>query len=188
MRLLGIAGTNGAGKDTVGEILTEKYGWLFVSVSDILRAELKRRGLPIEREYLRNLSAEWRRQFGSGILIDKALQMYKPHEKEYKGLVIAALRNPGEAQRVKDLGGKVIWVDADPKIRYQRIYSRQRSSEDKKTFEQFLKEEQDEMEHSGDQHTLSLAGVKAKADIFLKNDGDLKTFKTTTDQIIKKML
>jgi dephospho-CoA kinase len=184
IKLVGISGTNGAGKDTVGQILSEQYGWLFVSVTDLLREELKKRGLPIERANMRMVSAEWRRQYGLGVLIDKAFEIYKSHQKDYQGLAVSSLRNPGEADEVHHLGGQVIWVDADPKVRYERVFSRQRSAEDKKTYDQFLKEEQDEMEHSGDHHTLSGAGVKAKADIFLDNSGDLKAFTKKINQAL----
>jgi dephospho-CoA kinase len=177
MNLIGIAGTNGSGKDSVGGFLAEKHGWLFISVTEILRSDLKKQGLPIERTHLRELSAEWRRQYGLGVLVVKAYQMYKADKTKYKGLAIASLRNPGEADEVHKLGGQVIWVDADPRVRYQRINSRQRGSEDQKTFEQFLKEEQDEMSHAdGDHHTLSLAGVKAKADIFIENNSNKEAF------------
>ena len=72
LQIIGIAGTNGAGKDTVGELLAEHYGYLFVSVTELLRAEARRRGLPVEREVLRSISAEWRRELGLGVLVDKA--------------------------------------------------------------------------------------------------------------------
>jgi dephospho-CoA kinase len=170
MKLIGVAGTNGAGKDSVGEFLSNNHNWLFVSVSDFLREEAKKRGLPIEREVLRTISADWRRKYGIGVLVDKAVEEFNRSSNRYQGLVAIPMRNPGEAEELKKLGGTLVWVDADPKVRYQRIFNRQRSSEDQKTFEQFLQEEEDEMEHSGDHHTLSLAGVKAKADIFLTND------------------
>jgi hypothetical protein len=70
-------------------------------------------------------------------------------------------------------------------VRYERISQRQRSAEDQKTFEQFLKEEQDEMQHSGDEATLSLSGVKAKADIFLENNGsDIEKFKGAAEKAL----
>lgn len=168
--ILGIGGTNGAGKDTLGELLAKKHGWLFISGSDILRAELRKRGLPIERQNLRDLSAEWRRQLGLGVLIKKAYDKYLPQQEHYNGLVVASLRNPGEADEIHGLGGKVIWIDSDPKIRYERIYSRHRSTEDQKTYEQFLAEEQAEMHPSGDETTLNMAAVKDRADFFIFND------------------
>jgi dephospho-CoA kinase len=172
MRIIGISGTNGSGKDTLGEILAKDFGWYFISVTDLIRAEVKNRGLPPERRYTRQISAEWRREFGLGVLVDRAVETYKSLGKEYKGLVISSLRNPGEPDAIHKLGGQVVWVDADPKIRYQRIESRLRGPEDHKTYEQFLQEEKDEMEHFGDDATLNMNGVKAKADIFIQNDGD----------------
>lgn len=185
MKIIAIAGTNGSGKDTVGQILAEDYGWLSVSVSDYLREEARRRGLPIEREVLRSISSEWRTKYGLGVLVDKAVEEFKQTDDKYAGIVIIPMRNPGEAQRAKDLGAKLVWVDADPKIRYQRIYSRARSAEDAKTFEQFLAEEQAEMSHSGDESTLNMAGVKAIADIFITNDSnDLDVFKRQVKKVL----
>lgn len=185
-KIIGIAGTNGSGKDSLGEILAKYHGYMFVSGADFLREEAKKRGLPIEREVLRTISAEWRRKHGLGVLVDKAIEIFKQSNKKYKGLAVSPMRNPGEAQHIKDLGGVLIWVDADPKIRYKRISKRQRSTEDQKTFDEFLAEEQAEMQHSGDEATLSLSGVKAKADIFIENNGnDLEKFKEDTKKALK---
>lgn len=179
MKILGISGTNGSGKDTLGALLADYYGWCFISVSDTLRDELKRRGESITRKNLRLLSAEWRREFGLGALIDKAVHQFEHQKGEYAGLAIASLRNHGEADRLHELGGQVVWLDADPKIRYGRIISRGRKKEDERTYEQFLQDEKDEMTHfKGDEATLDLKGVKEKADIFITNDSnDLKVFK-----------
>lgn len=184
MKLIGIGGTNGSGKDTLGEFLAKDYGWLFVSGSNILREELNRRGLPIERENLRALGNEWRKLFGAGVLINKSVEQYR--QGKYNGLVLASIRSVGEADRVHELGGKVVWVDAAPKIRYERIYSRRRSTEDDKSYKQFLKEEQDEMFGNNDKATLNMAGVKAKADIFLTNDtNNIDDFKRAAQAVLK---
>lgn len=178
MEIIGLGGSNGSGKDTVGEMLAERHGYLFVSVSDLLRDELKRRGQAIERENLRALSAEWRRESGLGVLVKKAVELYEQQKDRHQGVVMASLRNPGEADEIHALGGTLIWVDADPKIRYDRIFSRQRTAEDSKTFEQFLAEEEAEMQHSGDEATLNMSAVKEKADITLLNSGnDIEAFK-----------
>lgn len=188
MKLIGIAGTNGSGKDTVGHILAEKHGWLFVSVTDMLRDECRARGLEVARENLRAISAEWRRAGGLGVLIDKAITVFDKlgGEGTYSGLVVASLRNPGEVDRVHELGGTVVWVDADPRLRYKRIQSaeRGRGGEDTKTYEQFLIEQEAEMHSSGDEATLNLAGVKALADAEIFNESDLSTLESAVINLL----
>lgn len=172
MRIIALAGTNGSGKDALGEILAKYHGYLFISMTDILREELKRRSLPIERKNMRLVGNEWRRKLGLGVLIDKAAEIFKSKSSGYKGLVIASLRNPGEVDRVHELGGRVVWLDAKPKVRYQRVIDRKRGTEDRKSYEQFLAEEQAEMRRDGDEATLSLAEVKEMADVYIANNTD----------------
>lgn len=189
MNLIGIGGTNGSGKDTLGEILTSDYGWMFVSVSQILRDELKKEGLPPDRHHTHQLSARWRRENGMGVLIDKAVEKYKAGGTKYKGLAVSSLRNPGEADEVHRLGGKVIWLDADIKLRYQRATSRRHGrAEDSQTFDEFVSDEKRQMTHSGDKATLSMSGVKAKADIFLTNNKDIQTFKRSIGTTLAGLL
>jgi len=185
MKLIGVAGTNGSGKDTIGEMLAERHNFLSVSVSDFLREECKKRGLPIERENLRMISAEWRRQYGLGVLVDKSIELFNKSSHKYDGVIAIPMRNTGEAQHLKDLGGTLVWVDADPKIRYQRIFSRSRTAEDNKTYEEFLAEQEAEMKHSGDKATLNIADVKELCDIFLTNDGeDIEAFKDAAEKAL----
>lgn len=176
LQIIGLAGTNGSGKDTVGQMLADKRGYLFISVTELLRSEAGRRDQPVEREVLRTISAEWRRELGLGVLVDKAVAEYEIAKNKYSGVVMASLRNPGEADRVHALGGTMIWIDADPHTRYERIQVnkalRGRAEEDNKTFEQFLAEEAAEMHTptGGDAANLNSAGVKERCDIFITND------------------
>ena len=191
LQVIGLSGTNGSGKDTVGHILAEKHGYLFISVTELLRNEAKRRDLPVERENLRMISAEWRRELGLGVLVDKALAEYEKDADKYSGVVMASLRNPGEADRLHEFGGTMVWVDADPRVRYDRIQAnaahRDRAEEDNKTFEQFLAEEEAEMHKpaDGDAASLDGAAVKDRCDVFITNNGnDMAQF----DNAIKAQL
>ncbi|HEX5394795.1 MAG TPA: AAA family ATPase [Candidatus Saccharimonadales bacterium] len=185
MKLIGIAGTDGSGKDTVGKMLAERHNWLFVSVTDILRDEARSRKLALTRKNLRKISEEWRRSDGPAVLVDKALEQYKQSSQSHKGLAIASLRHPAEARRVHELGGKVVWTDASPLIRYARISSRRRGSEDTVSYEEFLAEEKTQMKHAGDKHTLNLSGVNELADIVLDNEGsDIEAFKKEAEKAL----
>jgi hypothetical protein len=138
---------------------------------------------------MRALSAEWRRQYGYAVLVDRAVEEYKRLQDKYVGVAIASLRNPYEADRVHELGGVVVWVDADPRERYERIRvnaeARARAGEDSKTFEEFLAEEQAEMHPSGDAATLDMSAVKVRSDMFLLNSAtDLQHFQSfISDQL-----
>ena len=191
LQIIGLAGTNGSGKDTVGQILADKHGYLFVSVSDFLRREARKRNLPVTREVLRTISAEWRREFGLGVLVDKAVEQFRASSGKYTGLVVSPMRNAGEAQHLTDLGGTLIWVDADPKVRYDRIQanaaSRGRIGEDNKTFEQFLAEEATEMTQAAgtDAAVLNMSAVKDHCDFFVNNDGtDLSVLQTDLARVL----
>ncbi len=190
MIIYGLSGTNGSGKDTVAKVLAEKHGYLNASATEMFLEELTKRGWPLDREHKAKLSAEWRREHGMGVIVDKAIAMFNKEPNQYKGIVVGSLRHPGEADRVHELGGQMIWVDADPKVRYDRIQSnlaeRQGThAESNKTFEEFLAEEQREMHPVGDAATLNMSAVKERADIFLMNDSDdIEAFKNEAEKAL----
>lgn len=191
-KLIGIAGTNGSGKDTVGNILASWHNYLFISVTNLLRDELKERGLDFSRSNLRALSSEWRQKYGLGILVDKAKKIFDESKDKYSGLALASLRNPGEVDAIHSYGGVVLWLDADPKMRYERVSGadrgRDRAINDHVSFKKFLQEEKDEMYRpvGGDETMLSVLEVKQKSDFFLSNNtNDLEELKLKLDQLLR---
>ena len=188
MKIIGLSGTNGSGKDTVAHMLVEKHGFYFASASEMFEEELRKRGLPFEREQKRTLSAEWRREYGLAAVVDEGLRAAQAAGAP--GLVVGSLRNDGEVDRVHELGGIMIWTDADPKIRYDRITSANRGRiEDQKSFDQFLAEEAVEMESDGDPAKLNMAIVKQKADIVMMNDfQSIDEFIQSAQEVLKDVL
>jgi cytidylate kinase len=175
MKIIGVGGTNGAGKDSLGLLLAEEYGYLNATATDMFVKELNKRGLPIDRAHKSKLSAEWRRDLGMAAIVDKAIALFNENPGKYKGLVVGSLRHPGEAERVHELGGTVVWVDADPRVRYDRIQKSlsERTgthAEEGVTFEAFLADEKREMTPEGDAATLNMAGVKELSDVTVSND------------------
>ena len=162
MKIIGLAGTNGSGKDTIAELLRDEYGWLFADATAMFVEELTKRGLPTDRLHKSELSAEWRREYGMAAIVDRAVKMFEAGD--YKGLI----------------GGAVIWVDADSRVRYDRITSNNRGRiEDNKTFEEFQADQAREMTPTGDGATLNIAAVKERADISLENNSsDIEAFRT----------
>jgi len=193
LKIIGLGGTNGAGKDSVGALLADRYGYYFYSLTELFREECRRRGIEPVRENLRMISAQWRHESGLATLIDRSMTVFEQVGgfANYKGFVMSSLRNPAEPDRIHELGGSVVWIDADPRLRYDRIQknaaARNRAAEDNKTFEQFLQEEHDEMHPpaGADAATLNTAAVKNRADIFVQNNGD--TLESLDAEIVQKI-
>lgn len=173
--IIGIAGTNGAGKDTLGDLRFEREGAKKVTLSDILRVEATKRGLSHERHNLSAISTEWGQKFGAGALSTMTLQeFYETRTETESGISIVSVRRPAEAQIIQRAGGTLFWVDAAREIRYERIFNANRGRpEDVKTFEKFCAEEDREMyPDSDDPSALNMAGVRDMSDMEIVNEFD----------------
>lgn len=172
--IIGIAGTNGAGKDTLGHLLERHAGYHFVSLSDTLRAELDRQGLAHTRENLRTLSTKWASEEGPESLSRRTIADYEAAKQthNWQGLVIGSIRRPAEAEEIQRCGGKVVWVDAERATRYERLVSANRNRhEDTVSFAEWCEAEDIEMTPvGGDPMALNMAGTKAVSDIFIDNN------------------
>lgn len=185
--IYGVAGTNGSGKDTILDLMAE-HGFLAFNTSNGLRqitmavmGTTQRGGNDSPTGKIANAQ---RSVYDGGMvslgLIDYwARVLHMPKELHPKGLVIGSIRAVGEVETLKNFGGKLIVVDADPRIRYRRLTSRGRAYEKQISFEQFIAEEEAEMGRSEtDPSKFGIAQVMKMADITITNDSDdLEMFK-----------
>ena len=139
--IIGVTGTFASGKDTISEYLQQK-GFFHFSLSDAIRDECDKRGLPKDRDTLIKLGNELRSTLGNDILARRAVESAGSQNS-----VFTSIRNPDEAKFLKTQKGFVlINVDAPIEIRYQRIVDRKRES-DMVDFETF--KAQEELETNG---------------------------------------
>jgi dephospho-CoA kinase len=181
MKIIGIAGTGGAGKDVVADMLAEMLDGENSSGGDFYRV-LSRYiyGLApdasVPREQLYKVGS-FMRSFDPGFTAKTAI--FKAEQQGKKCLIQSGLRTMGEADAVRAAGGIIIGVDADPRIRYDRISQRGHGTPAQKTFEQFL--QQDSHENEGLSSTGPTRGIRAiidSADIKILNNGTLDELKT----------
>jgi dephospho-CoA kinase len=88
--------------------------------------------------------------------------------------IISGLRSMGEAEAILAAGGTIVAVDADSRVRYQRMFSRARDADAQKTLEEFL--EQDERENKGISDRgpgRGISSIIASADIVITNNVDV---------------
>lgn len=193
--IIGLAGTLNAGKDSLANMLAERHGFLHMSTSDMLR-ELKRRKFGDSPEALlrRNdpYANKLRNEKGPGFLVDAINEEWLANQRKYPGgFVASAIRAIGEAEKIHELGGIVIFVDANPKIRYARSQARQRdANEVGKSFDEFMATERSEIDvDPTDKAVQNLTAMKEMADIVITNNGDnIEEFKNKAEKILAKYL
>ncbi|MGE5541262.1 MAG: AAA family ATPase [Bacillota bacterium] len=168
--ILGITGTNGAGKGAVVDYLVEKKGFAHYSVRQAIIEEIERRGLEVNRTNTGIVGTDLRQTYGGGYFTDlftKSADAAGQHD-----IIIESIRSLDEAKSIKERGGFVIAVDAPRELRYERIVGRG-SGTDNVSFEQFCFEEDREMtpKDPNDPAQMNVKQVMTDADYTIVNDG-----------------
>ena len=181
--LLGITGTNGSGKGSVVDYLVKQKDFFYFSNSGYLAKELERRGIEKNRPNLRAIGNEFREKFGSGYLAKQAIDLAR--QAGVNDVVIEAIRSVGEANIIKNAGGKILVVDADREERYRRIQKR-KSAKDLIDFETFIEQEEKEWYGSEGEHDMNMKAVMMMADHTIQNNGTLEELHQKIEEFLKK--
>lgn len=179
--IIGITGTNGAGKGVVVDYLVQQKGFTHFSSSGRISEELMRRKMELSRTNMRLVGNEFREKYGSGYLVQAALK--DAQEMSVTNIVIESIRSVGEAEVLKKEGGKLLVVDADRALRYERIFAR-RSGKDLIDFATFVEQEEREWYGIEGEHDMNIQSVIKMADYTIMNDISLEDLYTQIDTFI----
>ncbi len=179
--ILGVSGLNGAGKGEVVRFL-EARSFYAHSLSDVIRDELRERGLEESRELMIETGNAIRAADGPGGLA-KRLAARLVSDRNY---VIDSVRHPAEVELLRALTGRfrLIWVDADEAVRLERIRARARSG-DPTTLEDLRRLEGAEL-GSDDPSTQQLLAVRELAEFSVDNAGNLDDLHETLQEILER--
>lgn len=170
--IIGITGTIGAGKGTVVEYLVQKKGFVHFSARALILEEVKKRGLEVMRENTTLVANDLRAAFGPDYIAKELCRRAAAIQQAGKDAVVESLRSIGEINFIRTIpGSRVFAIDADPRIRYQRVQSR-KSELDQITFERFVAQEQAEI-NPNDPTKGNLSACIKMADVVFMNNGDL---------------
>lgn len=179
--IIGIAGTLGAGKGTVVRYL-ESHGFAHFSSSDVLRRILTERGQEHSRLNTSNLANELMSTYEGGVL---HFSNEYAHAENYQNFILEALHRVSEGEYIKKIGGIILGIDADIKVRYERAVVRKEGLKDEVTFEQF--EEDSKREDEGMTGTgPNIKAVIKMADYTITNNGNLDELHTQIDIFLEK--
>lgn len=182
MIIIGITGTLGAGKGTIVEYLVQNKRFKHFSARAFLIEEMETRGLENNRDNMVLVANDLREKNNSSSFI--ADQLFKRALESGQNCVIESLRTVGEIESLRKKGNFILLaVNADPKIRYERILKRSASTDDV-SFEKFLIDEEREME-STDPNKQNLKKCIEMADFVIENNGKIEELNSKLEEILK---
>lgn len=178
--IVGLTGKYAAGKGTIAELLLER-GFLYHSLSDVLRSELATRGVPESREALLAIGNELRTQGGPGALAERIAQLLDDGDH-----IVDSIRNPAEVIALRRRDDFVlIGVDADQQTRFARLRGRGRAG-DPARWEDFVALEAAETE-SDDPTKQQLKKTFELADHVVMNDAGVAELRASVHALLEQL-
>ncbi len=177
--ILGITGTIGAGKGAIVNYLVKEKGFTHYSARDFLVQEILMRDLPMNRASMEHVGNEVRSKYQDSHIIKT---LYARAEAAGHDAVIESVRALGEAEFLKEHGVKILAVDAEQKLRYERIHKRGSVTDDI-DFDTFVMQENRELS-STDIHGMNIIGVMKMADYRVESDGTMEELYRKVDEVI----
>ena len=182
--VFGLTGKNASGKGTVAEILKKK-NFTYHSLSDSLRDELKSLKKEETRENLIDIGNKLREKGGPGVLADKLM----PKLNSENNHIVDSIRNPLEVISLRKETFLrrffLISVDANSRLRYDRLCSRGRIG-DTDSWEKFIEQEKKE-ENNDDPYKQQLSRTMEMADYSIDNSGTLEELEAQVNRIISSL-
>lgn len=178
--IIGLVGQISSGKGTVAKYIEEKYGAKIYRFSTILRDVLNRLYLEINRANMQDISTLLRKKFGEDLLSKVITEDVK---KESNNLIVVdGIRRLADIKYLQDFENfYLIRIVASQENRYKCLIQRQENSDDnKKTYEQFLVEQNNEAD-------AEIPLVMNQAKIEINNDAGFEELYKQIDEILNKL-
>jgi dephospho-CoA kinase len=175
-RLIGLTGTNAAGKGEAAAYFVTR-GYAYFSLSDVIREELARRNEPPSRDHLIRAGNELRERYGADVLARRTIAKVGREGRA----VIDSIRNLSEIAYLRGQDGFVLLaIDAPVAVRFARTAARGRD-ESAKDLEAFRRKEDEE--RRGGPAGQQLEACMAAADRLIVNDGTLPEFHRLLEEV-----
>ena len=180
MFIIGITGTIGAGKGTIVDYITSNFDFQHLSVRQFLIDKLSAENRAINRDTMVEMANSLREKYSPSYIIDC---LYEQALKSKKNTIIESIRTPGEVYSLKEKAQFLLFsVDANPKIRYDRIVLRN-SETDHIAYEVFLENENREMNSDNPNHQ-NLKKCIELSDYKFNNDGSIEDLHQKVKEVL----
>lgn len=175
--IIGIVGTIGSGKDTVGEYISKKLAIPSLQISQPLKDIAKERGVEPTRENIIQIGSQLVKENGAGFLLKLLI------DKVQKDLmIVTGIRVVEVIEYARENYNLILLaITAEPEIRFKRCVERNKLGE-AKTLEEFIENEQKENSPPNAQRLFECLTL---ADYTISNNDDTDTLFKEVDEFLK---
>ena len=177
--IIGITGSFGAGKGCAADYLVNKKGFAHFSARSFITKEIEKRGLPVNRDSMIEVANDLRKQGGPTYIFERLVDEAKLHGGN---AVVESVRAVAEARYIKEQGGVVLGIDAEPEIRYERIVKRG-SETDHVSFDEWRQQEIEES-NPDDPTKQDIFGALRESDFIIMNTDSVATLEAKIDEFL----
>ncbi|MFX1573458.1 MAG: AAA family ATPase [Promethearchaeota archaeon] len=172
-KVLSICGLPGSGKTTAIKAI-EDLG-IVVTMGDVVRNEAKKRNLRPSPKNLGKIAKELRKKEGLAIIAEKCVDLIKNRQEEI--VIVDGIRSLAEIEVFRKLWKfPIIAIIVDEKIRFKRLFERNRS-DDPKSMEDLQDRDRREIK-------FGLDKVLKKADYIILNNTNIEDLKKKTREVV----
>lgn len=130
MRIISFVGLPGSGKTTASEIARDEFNVHLVKMGDVIRNEVKRRGLPLSDEFVGEVATELRETEGAAAIAKRCMASILAMKSD--SVVVDGIRSEAEVDKFVEHFGKdftLVRVDCTLDKRVERVKSRNRDDD-----------------------------------------------------------
>jgi len=174
-KVIGAVGKNGTGKDTVLDIIADKYGVPSISMGDIVRDIARSKGIELTRPNLNKISKEHFEKHGPDYFIKLVIERIDQSNAPF--MLVTGIRTHLDAKSLSDHFGDdfllIHVIVSEDEERLRRALARN-TPRDPKTLEELREHDAREEKIFGIEKAATLATTT------VKNDADLKALEDET--------
>ena len=118
-------------------------------------------------------------KYGEDVISKAMLKSMQSFEDDI--IVFNGMRLPSDYDYLKKAKGILIYITADPKLRWERVVTRKEKSDDTEPFEKFKEMHKRKTE-------ISVPRMGEKADYHIENTGTLEDLREKVKEVMEKIL
>ncbi len=180
IQVLAFVGAPAAGKTEAASVARE-LGIPVIVMGDVIRAELKRRNIPLNDANAGRIATELRQREGMDAIAKRCIPYIEATGSDV--VVVDGIRGIAEVEAFKERFGDLftlVCIHAPLQVRYSRLRARGRG-DDTLSFEEFRKREEREM-------GWGMGEAMGSASVVIRNEGSLEDFRERVKELLHRVL